>query len=160
MYSPTLELGKREGQLPLLQAPIAHSAWQLSWVLELAKTTEHKRSTSANAKSLHISGEKLVSSLVQNNQPTTEQPTNQPTHKLPLYDINHDIKSPVKCHKDLPPDLLLFTSTAPKARCIKTFANQDLQQKYIQRQDRLTRTHGFGFGYWHNLGKHNRILVL
>lgn len=40
MYSPSLELGKREGQLPLVQVPIVHSAWQLSWVLELAKSTE------------------------------------------------------------------------------------------------------------------------
>lgn len=58
MYSPSLELGKREGQLPLVQVPIVHSAWQLSWVLELAKSTERKKSASANTESYYLAQEK------------------------------------------------------------------------------------------------------
>lgn len=58
MYSPSLEQGKREGQLPLVQVPIVHSAWQLSWVLDVAKSTECKKSASANTEGYYIAQEK------------------------------------------------------------------------------------------------------
>lgn len=65
MCSPTLDLGKREGQLPLLQVPTAGSAWQLRWVLGQAKSAEHEQQCISKRRTLlHISGEKLVSPLV------------------------------------------------------------------------------------------------
>lgn len=130
MCSPSLELGKREGQLPFLQVPTAHWAQQPWWVLELTKSTEHNKWISKCKKWLHSSEKGWCHHLYKPNQPRTNNQTS-----IIQYKLWKQILCEASQRQDLPPAQLFLTSTAPTAGRTKTFANHDPQEKYIQWQE-------------------------
>lgn len=136
MCSPILELGKRGGQLPFLQVPTVHWAQQPRWVLELAKSTEHKKCISKCKKWLHSSEKGWCHHLCKTNQPKINNQTS-----LIQYSLWKQFLCQVSQRQDLPPAQLFLTSTAP------TFANQDPQKKHIQWQEGQTSQHTW-LGVW------------
>lgn len=83
MSGASLERGKREGQLPLVQVPIVHSARPLSWAAELAKSNEWK----SISKLLYISGEKLLSSFLRK----TKRKKRKKKTSILQYKLQHNI---------------------------------------------------------------------
>lgn len=127
MYSPTLELGKRGGQLPLLQVPTVHWAQQRHRAQEVHQQMQ---------KWLHSSEKGWCHHLYKTNQPRSNNQTS-----IIQYNLWKQILCEVSQRQDLPPAQLLLTSTAPTARSTKTFATQDPQEKYIQWQEGQTSQH-------------------
>lgn len=156
MYSPTLELGKRGGQLPLLQVPSVHWAQQPHWVLQLAKGTEHKKSISKCKKWLHSSEKGWCHHLCKTNQPRSNNQTSIIQYNLwkqILCEVSQGrICLQLSCSSLQQPQ----QQEAPRHLQIKTHKRNTFNGK----RDTLPSTHSLGFGYWHSLGKLSRILIL